>query len=488
CIQLSTYSFYSKMRHMRSSIENCCYPHVLVVWVKMNTEQIQDYLTELSDQYIREKPSSRAEEIENTRKLLTKTEEKTRYIIFFIKCNYIDVDLVQPIVAQILALYYRAGTFRQYALQYIPTFIELYLVASSKKQYKSVAVFETFFLAIYNEEILEPTPSNAYAKKIEEVRIPSIRFPSIYHDPSKLNTVPEITTLKTGNSPTVHSTVRLGPYPTMERLTAENKFLILSRIMRSVNSSLSFLSSDVVGSSISHASIVICLSGFSVPESDLRVNILPSNTPSQVIEDYSKKPRIFASSQLLLELVSGVYLALYNGSPDVSLRALDALHQRAQYEFLPDLLLMTNSIRNSLIEGNESSERREEFMFGRAVKDKSKRRELVTNASLRMKRLPDDIPVMEVKEKEHSAIDEFVEGMDHMKKKLQSHAHRLKHRRKSTSTDEEFELQPIREDSVIDESGNGTNERIEKSERGTFAREGIRHADSLSSSARSVDC
>ncbi|GMS84176.1 hypothetical protein PENTCL1PPCAC_6351 [Pristionchus entomophagus] len=285
----------------------------------MNTDQIQDYLTELSEQYVREKPSSRNEEIEETRKLLTKTEEKTRYILFFIKCNYIDVDLVQPIVAQILALYYRAGAFRQYTLQYIPSFIEYYLVASSKKQYKSVSVFETFFLAIYNEEILEPTPSNPYAKKIEEVRIPSIRFPSIYHDPSKLNTVPEITTLKAGNSPTVQSTVRLGPYPTMERLNAENKFLILSRIMRSVNSSLAFLSSDVVGWSICHTSIAVCLSGFSVPESDLRVNVRPSNTPSQVIDDYSKKARIMVSSQLLLEFVSGVYLALYNGSPDMAL-------------------------------------------------------------------------------------------------------------------------------------------------------------------------
>lgn len=32
--------------------------------------------------------------------------------------------------------------------------------------FQSVSVFETFFLAIYNEEILEPTPSNAYAKKV----------------------------------------------------------------------------------------------------------------------------------------------------------------------------------------------------------------------------------------------------------------------------------------------------------------------------------
>lgn len=65
----------------------------------------------------------------------------------------------------------------------------------------------------------------------------------------------------------------------------------------------------------------------------------------------------------------------------------------------------------------------------------------------------------------------------------------------------EIELQPIREDSVIEEST--TNDRLEKSERlvnllyslfqyliirGAFVREGIRHADSISSSARSVDC
>lgn len=46
------------------------------------------------------------------------------------------------------------------------------------------------------------------------------------------------------------------------------------------------------------------------------------------------------SSQLLVELVSGVYLALYNGSPDIALRALDSIHQRAQYEFLPHIILV----------------------------------------------------------------------------------------------------------------------------------------------------
>lgn len=60
-----------------------------------------------------------------------------------------------------------SGILRQYALQYVPSFIGTYLYALSKKQQKSVAVFEIFFLAIYNEEILECGPqSDNVTKKV----------------------------------------------------------------------------------------------------------------------------------------------------------------------------------------------------------------------------------------------------------------------------------------------------------------------------------
>lgn len=65
-------------------------------------------------------------------------------------------------------------------------------------------MFETFLLAIYNEEILAGGPgSPVMNKKSEEIRIPSVGYPSIYHDPSKIQPYPEVTQLKYGGSPSV---------------------------------------------------------------------------------------------------------------------------------------------------------------------------------------------------------------------------------------------------------------------------------------------
>uniref|UniRef100_A0A1I7WVW7 Uncharacterized protein n=1 Tax=Heterorhabditis bacteriophora TaxID=37862 RepID=A0A1I7WVW7_HETBA len=185
----------------------------------MNSEQLQDFLTDLSNTSAKEKSR---DDVETTRKFLTNTAHNTMLCINYITCNYRDIDLVQPIIAQILALFYKGGILRHYALQYIPSFISIYLFAFSKKQQKSISLFETFFLAIYNEEILAGGPkSENIAKKVEEVRIPSIRYPSIYHDPIKLNSFPETSTIKPGSTPSVLTTVRIGPFPTVENFTAE---------------------------------------------------------------------------------------------------------------------------------------------------------------------------------------------------------------------------------------------------------------------------
>lgn len=52
-----------------------------------------------------------------------------------------------------------------------------------------------------------------------------------------------------------------------------------------------------------------------------------------------RKPRQHVNSGLLLELLTGVYMALYNGSPDLALHAIEAMHQRAQYEILAEVIL-----------------------------------------------------------------------------------------------------------------------------------------------------
>ncbi|EJW79502.1 hypothetical protein WUBG_09590 [Wuchereria bancrofti] len=75
---------------------------------------------------------------------------------------------------------------------------QIFLDNLLQRQKKSVSIFETFFLAIFNEEILAGgILSESVTKKVEEVRIPSIRFPSVYHDPKKLNLASDIA-LKSG--------------------------------------------------------------------------------------------------------------------------------------------------------------------------------------------------------------------------------------------------------------------------------------------------
>ncbi|MCP9257664.1 Hyccin family-containing protein [Dirofilaria immitis] len=120
----------------------------------MNSEQLQDWLTDLNEQWKSDAEKRTVKNVDYERTQLTQETYKTHYLINYLNCNYTDVDLVQPVVAQLLACYYRGGTLRYFVLQCIPSLIHIYLLALAKRQKKSVSMFETFFLAMYNEEIL----------------------------------------------------------------------------------------------------------------------------------------------------------------------------------------------------------------------------------------------------------------------------------------------------------------------------------------------
>ncbi|CAD6191806.1 unnamed protein product [Caenorhabditis auriculariae] len=391
----------------------------------MNNAQLQEFLTELGET---PNVSERRDDVDFCRKILAKTAPNTIFAINYIASNYTDVDLVQPILGQLLALYYKGGVLRLYVLQYVPGLVSLYLLALAKKQQKSVSL-------------------------VEEVRIPSIRYPSIYHDPAKLQGSSEVTTLRPGPAPSVQTTVRLGPYPTTKSFTAENKFLVLTRILKSVNSSLFIVSSEVTARFICLCTLSVCRSGFFFPETGFRNKVLETEHSQEIVEDYSRKPRQQVNGSFLLELIYGAYLALFNGAADLALRAIDAVHLRSQYELLPDVLLVVNSIRNSLLDDPLSKVKRDELLWTKAYNKDGRRKQLVTSASLRMKRMPEDIPVQEqAKEKEHSRFGELVEeGMDHLhdlKKKVVNMGlhHKAMRRRKSLDHDDTPDLQTIKEE------------------------------------------
>ncbi|PAV90636.1 hypothetical protein WR25_12205 [Diploscapter pachys] len=418
-------------------------PHEL----NMNCEQLQDFLTELIQW-----PDYRSTDPEVIRKFLTRTAMNTLLACNYVQCNYTDVDLVQSLIGQILAIYYKGDTLRTYALQYIPTFVSIYLLALSKKQQKSVSIFETFFLAVYNEEITTQSLPGKGVKKIVEVQVSPVQYSTNLPDLTKVETTTDIVAIKPGSMPTVYNPTGVAHYPTVERFTAETKFTVLAKLLYTVNIVVFPVSAEVVSRQSCLAALSICHSGFTFPETNFRAQVMDNEGPMEAIDDFTRKPRQQVNTAILCELLNAAYLALFSGVPHLALKAIEVIHQRAQYEMLPNVLLVTNAVRNSLLDNPLSKEKRNEILWSRNYQLDKKRKEMLMNASVRMRRMPEDIPIQpQVKEKEQSKFGELVEeGIDHLhdlkndlKKKI--NLHKAGRRRKSTEPDE-VELSTIKEE------------------------------------------
>ena len=61
-----------------------------------------------------------------------------------------------------------------------------------------------------------------------------------------------------------------------------------------------------------------------------------------------QNPRIPTSQQFLVELLHAIYFAMFNEFASVAIQAVDDIHNRACYELYPDVILVTNAIKNSL--------------------------------------------------------------------------------------------------------------------------------------------
>ncbi|VDM14109.1 unnamed protein product [Wuchereria bancrofti] len=298
---------------------------------------------------------------------------------------------------------------------------------------------------------------------IFKVRIPSIRFPSVYHDPKKLNLASDIA-LKSGAPAFVQATktVRIGPYKSVDRIIPQNRQTVLTRLLKSVNGCLCRLSRDVICQGICLSTIALCQSGFSFRETVLVSRVFGSSFRRKEFDDFSKKPRLRISSQYLLESLNGLYFALFNGTPELAVQAVDAVHQRALYEFYADVILVTNSISETLLESN--FHKNEELLTAQWVRpgklDNHKRNEVVTNASLRLKKMPEDIsPVVDDNIKGFN----FSDSVENFKKKIAVKVEQRKlkcqfgHYRKSENSDGnagDIELGPINEESVANAAPN----------------------------------
>ncbi|KAF4520321.1 hypothetical protein B566_EDAN004381 [Ephemera danica] len=110
-------------------------------------------------------------------------------------------------------------------------------------------------------------------------------------------------------------------------------------------------------------------------------------------------PRIPVNSEFLLELLEAVHLALYSKFSNLAQQSLEDIHFRANHELLPDVLVVTTALRNILhlgvvTEAAVVPSNMSPVLSGGPTLHKS----LITNASFRTKKLPDDIPIQDKKE------------------------------------------------------------------------------------------
>lgn len=69
---------------------------------------------------------------------------------------------------------------------------------------------------------------------------------------------------------------------------------------------------------------------------------------TQGFDNKNKISRIPVSSKFLIEMIQGAYFAMYNEFYTLAHQAIKDIDQRAQYELLPEVMLVTSAVINSL--------------------------------------------------------------------------------------------------------------------------------------------
>ncbi|XP_033856541.2 hyccin isoform X2 [Acipenser ruthenus] len=236
-------------------------------------------------------------------------------------------ELLEPVCHQLFE-FYRSGdvSLQRFTLQFLPEFIWSYLSICTSRDLHSTGCREALLLGIYNLEIIDKDGQS----KVLSFTVPSLSKPSVYHEPSTIGslTLTEGALAKHGLSRVVYS----GPHPQREIFTAQNRFEVLTFLLLCYNSALSYMTSASL-QSLCHLSTGISICGY----------------PRQLLRKYKGVGnRMPVSSEFLVQLITSIYYALYNGEWDMASKALDDVLYRAQLELYPEALLVGNAVKSSL--------------------------------------------------------------------------------------------------------------------------------------------
>uniref|UniRef100_A0A6B2E619 Putative beta-catenin-tcf/lef signaling pathway component drctnnb1a n=1 Tax=Phlebotomus kandelakii TaxID=1109342 RepID=A0A6B2E619_9DIPT len=299
-------------------------------------------------------------------------------------------DLLHSICNQFYSFYKSNETeLRRFTLQFVPILIYNYLHAVSQGDKKSCRSVEMLLLVIYNIEI----SSEDGQPRVVSFRMPVLAQASIYHEEKSLHA----TDLRRWEE-NCNRDVSWGPMPELEHLNAQNRLKVMTALMFVYNQQLSQIQKPALYHLCRTASQLVN-QGFSRVGHAHRASY--GTDPSAGVA-MRPLPRIPVSGPFLLELLQAVYFAMFNEFASVAIQTIDDIHNRACFEMFPDTILVTNAVKNSL-HVNPSGQPSDGPMGISVALTPSQTtvtvsKSMITNASFRAKKLPDDIPIQAPKE------------------------------------------------------------------------------------------
>ncbi|XP_051155963.1 hyccin [Leptopilina boulardi] len=343
------------------------------------TEWLADCV-DLSSAELHSFASTLSEDTEIVRAIYILLEERTKY------CQLVDT------VCNKLFDFYRSQEkeLERFTLQFLPTLIYIYLNSVAHGDIKNCRTVETLLIGLYNLEVVDMNGQ----PKVVSFRLPSLAMLSIYHEPSSLAsaslTESAIRRFEECNS----KLVSWGPLQQVEILNAQNRLKVMTSLLFIYNQQLSFISKHSL-EQLCKVATTLVTQGFSKLGLHQR-----SSYNSETSFVPRLLPRIPVTNQFLLEFLHSIYFAMYNDCWYVANQATDDIHNRACYETFTNVMLVTNAIRNANSSGppGQLGDNSLGIAISSSSTGTSMSKSMITNASFRTKKLPDDIPIQVTKE------------------------------------------------------------------------------------------
>ncbi|XP_076327192.1 hyccin-like isoform X2 [Tachypleus tridentatus] len=380
---------------MRKTFYHCT--TIIVAPVSLNKNEAKGMADTIVQEWLADYRDLSLAEVHSFASTIKQNSELIQAIFTVLEEKKYHVGLLESVCHQLFSFYRSDDTdLQMFTLQYLPVLLGIYLCAVARGERKNVWSIEVLLLGIYNLEAVNKDRQSLG----HSFHLPCISKPSIYHEP-----ISSSHSLLTEHALSKHEHkephfVTTGSFSEVEKINASNRLQIVTLLQKLYNHHISLMPRT------SHFALCRMCSklvrqGFVTRGLTHRSPFTPEGTPF-CNHLPRPAPRVPVSSSFLMEMLYAIYFSMFNGVSSAGIQALEDIHSRASQELFFDVLLVSNAVKNSL-KTNPSGQPSDGPMglnvsLSQSFSSHSVTKTVVTNASFRTKKLPDDIPIQSPKE------------------------------------------------------------------------------------------